>query len=322
MAEMTLIQALNTALREEMERDENVFCMGEDLREMGGSFGVTTGLYKTWPNRVINTPLAEAGTCNMCVGAALYGKRPVFEIMFGDFAPLIADAITNQSSKMRYMSNGKACVPLVIRGPQGAGGGIGAHHSQIVESWFMNMPGLKILTPSTPQDGYGLLKAAIRDNNPVLFWEHKALYRVKGEVTTGDIIPIGKANVVKEGTDITVVANQLMFVQFATKVMPELEKNGISVELIDPRTVKPFDYETVEKSVRKTGRLLLLNESCREGSWTGEVASNITEACFDSLKTPVRRIGSIDSAIPYGSSEWFVVPNMQTVAKTVTEMVK
>jgi len=316
-----MIQALNIALREEMERDENVFMIGEDLREMGGTFGITNGLFETWPDRVINTPLAEAGTANMSVGAALYGKRPVFEIMFADFSPLIYDAIANQAAKMRYMSHGKVSVPIVFRGPQGAGGGIGAHHSQTVDSWFMNIPGLKMVTPTTPQDAYGLMKAAIRDNNPVLFWEHKALYRIPGEVELGEVIPIGKAKVAKEGKDLTIVANQLMFMQIA-KTLPEFAKLGIDVELIDPRTLKPFDYETVEKSVRKTGRLLLVSEGCREGNWTAEIASNISESCYDALKGPVRRLGAVDSPIPYAKAEWFMIPNMETVVKTAAEMVK
>ncbi|OLR55895.1 hypothetical protein BHK98_07370 [Hornefia porci] len=323
MAEMTMIQALNTALKEEMERDENVFLMGEDIREMGSTFGVTTGLYKIWPDRVINTPLAEAGTANMCVGAALYGKRPVFEIMFADFSTLIYDAIVNQASKMRYMSHGKVCCPVVFRGPQGAGGGIGAHHSQTVDSWFMNAPGLKMVEPSTPQDAYGLMKASIRDNNPVLFWEHKALYRVPGDVQTGEdqIVPIGKAKVCKEGTDITVVAGQLMLMRIF-KLLPELEKAGISIELIDPRTIKPFDYETVEASVRKTGRLLMVAEGCREGNWTADIASNIGETCYNALKGPVRRLGAIDSPIPYATAELFMIPSEDSIAKTIKEMVK
>ncbi|WP_281673025.1 alpha-ketoacid dehydrogenase subunit beta [Pseudoramibacter alactolyticus] len=323
MAEMTMIQVLNTALREEIERDENVFIIGEDLREMGSTFGVTTGLYQTWPDRVINTPLAEAGTANMSVGAALYGKRPVFEIMFADFSTLIYDAIVNQASKMRYMSHGKVTCPIVFRGPQGAGGGIGAHHSQTVDSWFMNVPGLKMVTPSTPQDAYGLLKASIRDNNPVLFWEHKALYRVPGEVMTGDdqIVQIGQAKTVKEGSDITIVANQLMLMSIL-KTLPEIEKESISVELIDPRTIKPFDYKAVETSVKKTGRLLLVSEGCREGNWTAEIASNISESCFESLKSPVRRLGAVDSPIPYAKAELFMIPSMESVIKTVGEMMQ
>jgi pyruvate/2-oxoglutarate/acetoin dehydrogenase E1 component len=323
MAEMTMIQALNTALREEMERDDNVFMIGEDLREMGSTFGVTKDLYKIWPDRVINTPLAEAGTANMCVGAALYGKRPVFEIMFADFSTLIYDAIVNQASKMRYMSHGKVCCPVVFRGPQGSGGGIGAHHSQTVDSWFMNVPGLKMVEPTTPQDGYGLMKAAIRDNNPVLFWEHKALYRVPGEVITGEdqIAPIGKAKVCKEGTDLTIVTNQLMFMRIY-KMLPEIEKSGVSVELIDPRTIKPFDYETVEASVRKTGRLLLVSEGCREGNWTAEVASNISESCYSDLKGPVRRLGAVDSPIPYATAELFMIPSVESIAETIKDMTK
>ena len=321
MAEMTMIKALNTALREEMERDENVFMIGEDLREMGGTFGITAGLYKTWPDRVVNTPLAEAGTANMSVGAALYGKRPVFEIMFADFSPLIYDAIVNQASKMRYMSHGQVSVPFVFRGPQGAGGGIGAHHSQTVDSWFMNIPGLKMVTPTTPLDGYSLMKAAIRDNNPVLFWEHKALYRVPGEVQTGEdqIIPIGKAKVAKEGKDLTIVANQLMFMRVA-KLIPEIEKQGISVELIDPRTIKPFDYDTVEKSVNKTGRLLIVSEGCREGNWSAEIASNISETCYDALKGPVRRLGAVDSPIPYAKAELFMIPNEDQILAEIKKM--
>lgn len=321
MAEMTMIAALNQALREEMERDKNVFCMGEDIAIMGGTFGITRGLNDQFPGRVIDTPLCEAGPASMCVGAALYGRRPVMEIMFADFIGITYDAIVNQAAKMRYMSNGRTACPVVFRGPQGAGGGIGAHHSQVVDSWFMNIPGLKIVTPSTPADAYGLMKASIRDNNPVVFLEHKSLYRLPGSMDGAEILPLGKAHVARTGTDITVVANQLMFLR-AAGLVDQLAKEGISVELIDPRTIKPFDYETVQESVRKTGRLLVVSEGCLTGNWTADVASNIMENCFDSLKAPIKRLGGEDSSIPYAKAELFMIPTVEKIGAAIREMVK
>lgn len=321
MAEITMIAALNQALREEMEQDKNVFCIGEDIATMGGTFGITYGLAAQFPGRVIDTPICEAGPASMCVGAALYGRRPVMEIMFADFATLSYDAIVNQAAKMRYMSNGRACCPIVFRAPQGAGGGIGAHHSQVVESWFMNIPGLKVVTPSTPADAYGLMKASIRDNNPVVFLEHKSLYAQTGSINAGEVLPLSKAHVACPGSDITVVANQLMFL-FAAGLVEQLAAEGISVELIDPRTIKPFDYETVQESVRKTGRLLLVSEGCLTGNWTADVASNIAENCFDSLKAPVKRLGGEDSSIPYAKAELFMIPNAEKIGAAIREMVK
>lgn len=321
MADMTMIAALNQALREEMELDKNVFCIGEDIDRMGGSFGVTTGLGQQFPGRVIDTPLAEAGPASMCVGAALYGRRPVMEIMFADFMTIPYDAIVNQAAKMRYMSNGRTTCPIVFRAPQGMGGGIGAHHSQTVDSWFMNAPGLKIVTPSTPADAYALMKASIRDNNPVVFLEHKALYGSTGPINPGEVLPLGKANVAIPGEHITVVANQLMFVQLA-QAAGELAKMGISMELIDPRTIKPFDYETVQESVRKTGRLLLVSEGCLTGNWTADVAANIADNCFDSLKAPIKRMGAVDSSIPYAGAEWLLLPTAEQVVGTIVSMVK
>jgi len=321
MAEkMTTIAALNTAIREEMERDKNVFCIGEDIAEMGGTFGVTKGLLEKFPGRVINTPISEAAPASMCVGAALHGKRPIMELMFADFLTVPYDSIVNQAAKMRYMSHGQATVPVVFRAPQGVGGGIGAHHSQTVDSWFMNAPGLKIVTPSSPQDAYGLMKAAIRDDNPVVFLEHKALYRIDGPVALGEITPLGQANVVKPGKDITVVANQLMLGQIAKGLLPEL--SDIDIELIDPRTIKPFDYETVYKSVAKTGRILFVSEGPITGSWTADVAAKVAENCFDSLKAPIRRIGGLDSSLPYAKAEWFMVPQMKHVGETICALVK
>jgi pyruvate/2-oxoglutarate/acetoin dehydrogenase E1 component len=239
------------------------------------------------------------------------------ELMFADFFTLAYDSIVNQASKMRYMSHGEACVPVVYRGPQGVGAGIGAHHSQTVDSWFMNAPGVKIVTPSTPQDAYGLMKSSIRDNNPVVFFEHKALYRIAGEVTPGECIPLSKANIVKPGNDVTVVSSQLMLAQIG-KLLPEL--GGIDVELIDPRTIKPFDYDTIYKSVQKTGRILFVSEGCNTGNWTADIAANVAENCFDSLKKPIKRIGAIDSPLPYAKAEFFIVPNVQAIGKAIKEL--
>lgn len=321
MAEMTTIAAINLAIDEEMAHDKNVLCIGEDIAEMGGTFGITRGLFEKYPGRIINTPMSEAGPASMCVGMALYGKRPVMELMFADFFTLAYDSIVNQAAKMRYMSHGVATVPVVYRGPQGLGAGIGAHHSQTVDAWFLNAPGLKIVTPSTAQDAYGLMKSSIRDDNPVVFLEHKALYRVAMPVEPGELIPLGKANVVKPGKDITVISNQLMLAQIG-KLLPELAAAGIDVELIDPRTLKPFDYETVYKSVAKTGRVLFVSEGPITGSWTADVAAKVAENCFDSLKAPIHRLGAYDSPLPYAKAEFFMVPNPATIAETIRKMVR
>jgi pyruvate dehydrogenase E1 component beta subunit len=297
--------------------------MGEDIGKMGGTWACTKGLLEQFgKERVIDTPMSEIGFTTMGVGAALYGKRPVVEIMFADFIGLAYDSIANQAAKMRYMSNGQATVPMVIRTAQGMGGGIGAHHSQSIEGWFMNIPGIKIVAPSTPYDVKGLLKSAVRDDNPVLFLEHKALYRRQGQIPEEEYtIPIGKAKVVKEGTDVTVIANQLELM-FTLEVASELEKEGISIEIIDPMTIKPLDTETIYESVKKTGKVLVIQEGCRTGGYGAEISASIAEDCFSYLKAPVKRLGAYDSPIPYGKSEFFMIPTKTHIEKAIRELVK
>ncbi len=323
MKEVFYLQAVNEALREEMARDEKVFCMGEDIGKMGGTWACTKGLLEQFgKERVIDTPMSEIGFTTMGVGAALYGKRPVVEIMFADFIGLAYDSIANQAAKMRYMSNGQVTVPMVVRTAQGMGGGIGAHHSQSIEGWFMNIPGIKIVAPSTPYDVKGLLKSAVRDDNPVLFLEHKALYRRQGQIPEEEYtIPIGKAKVVKEGTDVTVIANQLELM-FTLEVASELEKEGISIEIIDPMTIKPLDTETIYESVKKTGKVLVIQEGCRTGGYGAEISASIAEDCFSYLKAPVKRLGAYDSPIPYGKSEFFMIPTKTHIEKAIRELVK
>lgn len=322
MKDLTMNVALNEAITEEMERDPNVFVLGEDIAKMGGSWGITKGLLaKYGPERVIDTPLCEAGPLAMAIGAALYGKRPIMEIMFADFLSVVYDGIVNQAAKMRYMAGGKVACPMVIRGAQGAGSGIGAHHSQSVEGWFMNVPGLKIVCPTTPYQAKGLMKAAIRDDNPVLFLEPKNLFRIPGKVPEGDyIVEIGKADVEKEGTDVTIIAYQLELIR-AREAAAELEKQGISVEIVNPVTIKPFDKETIFASVRKTGRVLIAHEGCKTGGFGAELSAAITESCFEYLKAPIKRLGAFDSPIPYGKAEFFMIPTVADIINTAKSLV-
>lgn len=323
MAEKIMIMALNEALHEEMGRDENVFVVGEDVALMGGSWKVTSGLLKRFgEERVIDAPISEMGYTAMALGQTLMGRRPVVEIMFADMLTFAYDSLVNQASKFHYMTGGLLNAPMVIRAAQGVGGGIGCQHSQSTEGWFMNVPGIKIVSPSTPADAKGLLKSAIRDNNPVLFLEHKALYRMSGEIPEGEYtIPLGKANRVKEGKDLTIVASQLML-RFALAIVPELEKQGVSVEVIDPRTIKPFDRDMLCESAKKTGRVMIIHENCREGGYGAEMAASIYEDCLEYMKKPIVRLCGADSCIPYGPAEWFLFPNKDSILKSALELAK
>jgi pyruvate/2-oxoglutarate/acetoin dehydrogenase E1 component len=323
MSEKIMIRALNEALHEEMGRDENVFVIGEDVAKMGGSWQVTAGLLQKYgAERVIDTPISEMGYTAMSLGQTLMGRRPVIEVMFADMLTFAYDSIVNQATKFHYMTGGLVDAPIVIRAAQGVGGGIGCQHSQSTEGWFMNVPGIKIISPSTPADAKGLLKSAIRDNNPVLFLEHKALYKMSGDVPDGEyVIPIGKASRVKEGKDLTIIASQVML-RFALAIVPELEKEGISVEVIDPRTIKPFDRDMLCESAKKTGRVMIIHENCREGGYGAEMAATIYEECLPYLKKPVARLGGADSCIPYGPAEWFLFPNKDTILQTARDLMK
>jgi len=314
------IEALRTALREEMRRDKSVFIMGEDITRYG--FGVNRGLLEEFgPERVRNTPISEAAIIGSAVGAALRRMRPVVEIMFVDFIMIGMDQIVNQAAKMSYLSNGELSVPMVIRTPEGTewfGGG--AQHSQTLHSMFMNIPGLKLVIPSDPYDAKGLLKSAIRDDNPVIFFEHKELYTQKGEVPEEEYtIPLGKATIKRQGKDITLVATSWM-VKHSLEVAEDL-KGKISIEVIDPRTLVPLDKETIINSVKKTGRLLVVDESPVSGGVQGEIISVVIQEAFWNMEFPPRRIGSLNTPIPFSSTlEKEVIPTKGKIKEEILSM--
>jgi pyruvate/2-oxoglutarate/acetoin dehydrogenase E1 component len=293
--------AIRDVIAEEMRRDERVFIMGEDVETLGGIFGCTRDLYKEFgTQRVRNTPISEAAIVGAGVGAACAGMRPIVELMYMDFTFVAMDQILNQAAKTRYIFGGKAKIPLVIRGQQGIGRGNAATHSQSVETIFMHIPGLKVVCPSTAADAAGLLRTAIRDDNPIMFFEHKALYQVKSEVPDDPefMIPFGQADVKREGTDITIVAN-LLYVSRALKAAEKLAEDGISAEVIDPRTLVPLDLDTIEKSVKKTGRLVVVHEAHRTAGWGAEIAAEITERVFPYLDAPPLRLGAKACPLPF-----------------------
>jgi len=314
-------QAIKDTTAEEMRRDERVFVMGEDVEVLGGIFGCTRGLADEFgAERVRNTPISEAGFIGAGLGAACCGMRPIAELMYMDFAMVALDQIVNQVAKTRYIFGGKAKIPLVIRGQQGVGRGNAATHSQSVEVLFTHFPGLKVVMPSTPADAAGLLRTAIRDDNPVVFIEHKALYVTKGEVPDDPdfMIPFGKAKIVIEGTDATVVATHT-YVQKAVDMADRLYKDhGISVEVIDPRTLVPFDKETVINSVKKTGRAVVVHEAHKVCGIGAEIASVIQEEAFPYLDAPVIRLGAKQCPLPFNLGlENAVVPQPQDIYDAV-----
>lgn len=299
--EITYAQAIREALAEEMRRDESVFIMGEDIGVYGGAFGVTLDLVKEFgPDKVMDTPLSEAAIVGAATGAAVLGMRPVAEVQFSDFLTIGADQLVNQAAKMRYMLGGKARVPMVVRTPLGSGTGAAAQHSQSLETWFMHIPGLKVLAPATPYDAKGLLKSAIRDDNPVVFFEHKLLYRTTGPVPADEYtVPIGKAAVRREGGDVTVVASSIM-VPRSLAAAEQLAAEGIDIEVIDLRSLRPLDTETIIASVCKTGRAVVVHEANRFCGFGGEIVGTIVESeAFDFLDAPIIRLGGKDVPIPY-----------------------
>jgi pyruvate/2-oxoglutarate/acetoin dehydrogenase E1 component len=303
--EMSYQEAIREALREEMARDERVFLMGEDIAKHGGAFGVTRTLFDQFgPERVRNTPISENTIVGAGTGAALAGLRPVMEIMFVDFSGLAMDQICTQAAKLRFMTGGQCKVPWVLRMPQGGGAGksTAAQHSQSLEMWFANIPGLKVVLPSTPYDAKGLLKAAIRDDNPVIFLEHKLLYSFRGRVPDNDyVLPLGKCDVKREGKDVTVVASGAM-VWHAMLAASILAREGISVEVVDVRTISPLDEDTIGRSAQKTGRIVLVAEPCRSYGPTGEWAMVVIERAFDYLQAPIIRVTGRFSPIPFADS--------------------
>ncbi len=300
MAEKTYMQALNDALREEMESDPNVLIFGEDVGQFGGCFGVTKGLFEQFgEQRVRDTPITESAIVGAATGAAAAGLRPVCELMFVDFIGVSMDQLFNQAAKMRYMFGGKTTIPMVLRAPQGAGIGAAAQHSQSLESWFMHIPGLKVAMPATPADAYGLLKSAIRDDNPVVFLEHKVLYGVAGEVPDdAGPIPFGKAKICREGTDVTIVALSRM-VYSALEAAETLAEKGISAEVIDPRTVSPLDMETILNSVKKTHSLVVAHEAVKVAGAGAEIAAQVAEEAIDYLDAPIIRVGAPFTPVPF-----------------------
>ena len=293
-------EALNEALREEMRRDPLVFCFGEGVAERGGSFLVTSGLLEEFgPQRVLDTPISEMAIAGGCVGAAIVGARPVGEILFIDFMTLTMDMVVNQAAKYNFMTGGNGKVPMVLRTQGGCGKGLAAQHSQSLEAWFFHIPGLKVVMPSTPYDAKGLLKSAIRDDDPVIFIEHKRLYAQKGVVPEEEyLIPIGKGNIKRAGKDVTVFAYSLM-VDVALAAAAELAKEGVEVEIIDPRSLVPMDYDLILESVKKTGRLVIVQEACRRGGVGAEIAAFVAENAFDYLDAPIVRAAGLNLPIPY-----------------------
>lgn len=324
MRKITYREALREALREEMRRDPTVFLLGEDIgRYWGGAFKVTEGLAEEFGDeRVRDTPISESAIIGAAVGAAITGMRPIAEIMFGDLTALAVDQIANQAAKIRYMFGGQAKVPLVIRTPFGAGVNIAAHHSQSLEAWYMHVPGLYVAVPSTPYDAKGLLKTAIRNDNPVFFCEHKLLYPIEGEVPEEEYtVPLGVADVKREGEDVTVVAT-LYMVHKALEAAEKLETEGISVEVVDPRTLTPLDKQTIIKSVKKTGRLVVVSEDCKTAGVSAEIAAVVAEEAIDYLDAPIKRVAEPDTPIPFSPPlEQYVIPNEKSIIKAVREVV-
>ncbi|MTW85074.1 alpha-ketoacid dehydrogenase subunit beta [Virgibacillus dakarensis] len=324
MPVMSYIQAVTTALKEEMHRDENVFVLGEDVGKKGGVFGATKGLYDEFGDmRVLDTPLAESAIAGVGIGAAMYGKRPVAEMQFADFIMPAVNQIISEASRIRYRSNNDWDCPITIRAPYGGGVHGALYHSQSVEAVFANQPGLKIVMPSTPYDVKGLLKASVRANDPVLFFEHKRAYRLlKGEVPEDDyVLPIGKADVKREGSDITIITYGLC-VHFALQAAEKLAEEGIDAYILDLRTIYPLDKEAIIEAAQRTGKVLLVTEDNKEGSVIGEVAAIIAENCLFDLDAPIKRLAGPEiPAMPYAPTmEKFFMVNPDKVEKAMREL--
>jgi pyruvate dehydrogenase E1 component beta subunit len=322
MATMTFAQALNNAHKLEMQRDPNIYVAGEDVGVYGGIFGVTGGLLDQFGDkRVRDTPITESAIIGTAVGAAAAGLRPVIELMFVDFIGVALDQLYNQAAKMKYMFGGKAKLPITLRTTCGAGMGAAAQHSQCLEAWFMHIPGLKVVMPSTPYDAKGLLISAIRDDNPVVFLEHKMLYGTQGEVPEESYaIPLGKADIKREGKDITVVATSMM-VGRALSAAEKLVGEGISLEVVDPRTLSPLDEETILNSVRKTHRLLIVHEEVKFAGSGAEIAAMVAEKAFDYLDAPIVRIGAPFTPVPFSPPlEQEFIPSEEKIIQAVKKL--
>jgi len=324
MSEMTFAHAIRASLREAMEVDPTVFMLGEDIGVYGGAFGVTDGLLAEFgPERIRDTPISEAAIIGAAIGAALGGMRPVAELQFFDFILLAMDQLVNQAAKIHYMFGGTVPVPIVVRGPAGSGTGAAAQHSQSLEALFTHIPGLKVVAPSSPRDAKGLLTAAIRDPNPVVFIEHKLLYRLKGDVPDGEyVVPIGSAEVKREGRDVTIVATQIM-VPRALAAADRLAVDGIQVEVVDPRTLSPLDVDTIVASVKKTGHLLIAHEAVKSGGIGAEIAASVVESdAFEYLEASLVRVAGQPTPIPYNRDlERCAVPQQEDIEAAVRKLV-
>lgn len=322
MRELTYAQAINEALMQNLERDERVFLMGEDIGKYGGIFQATAGLLdKFGSGRIIDTPISESGFVGAAIGAALTGMRPVVEIMFIDFTTVAMDMIVNQMAKIHYMFGGKGKIPLVLRTNIGAGRGAAAQHSQSFHAFFVHIPGLKVITPSTPYDAKGLLNTAIRDEDPVLFIEHKKLYAIKGEVPEEYYtLPFGKAELKKEGKDITIVATHAM-VSRSLSVAEEFAKEEIDIEVVDPRTLRPLDKDSILRSVKKTGRLIVADEGPVTCGVSAEISATVAEEAVEYLQAPILRVGSPDTPVPFSPPlEKIYIPDEEDVREAVQRM--
>ncbi len=323
MSVITIREALNQALREELGRDENVFLMGEEVGAYQGAYKVSKGLLDEFGDkRVIDSPITELGFAGLGVGAAMAGLRPVIEFMTFNFSILATDQIINSAAKMLYMSGGQFKIPIVFRGPNGSAYQVSSQHSQALESWYAHFPGLKVVMPSTPADAKGLLKSAIRDDDPVIFLEQERMYGMKGEVPDDPdfLVPLGVAEVKREGKDATIVARS-MTVPLALKAAEELEKQGVSVEVIDPRTIRPLDIATIIKSVQKTNRVVIAEESHAFCGVGAELSAQIMERAFDYLDAPVKRISGVDTPMPYAKNlEKLALPDVERIIAAVREV--
>ncbi len=321
--ELTYLEAIREAMVQEMRRDADVFLIGEDIGIYGGAFGMSKGMLEEFgPERIIDTPISEGGIAGTATGAALMGMRPIMEIMFSDFVTLAADQLVNQAAKMRFMFGGKVSLPMVVRLPAGSGTGAAAQHSQCLENWFINVPGLKVVAPASPADAKGLLTAAIRDNNPVMFMEHKLLYRIKGEVPEEQYeIPLGNARTAREGKDLTILAYSIM-VPRALEAAAQLEKEGIDIEVIDLRSLKPLDEAAIHASVSKTGRVMICHEAPVTGGFGGELAAVISEGpSFDFLDAPIVRLAGRNVPIPYNRIlERAAVPQVEDIVAAARKL--
>ncbi|MCM8814880.1 MAG: alpha-ketoacid dehydrogenase subunit beta [Candidatus Omnitrophica bacterium] len=307
-----------------MARDEKVFLMGEDIAIYGGAYGVTSGLLNKYgEERVRDTPISEAAIVGAGLGSALLGYRPVVEIMYIDFIGLCMDQLNNQVAKIRYMFGGKCTVPLTIRTEGGAGRTLGAHHSQSLEAWLMHIPGIKVVMPATPADAKGLLKSSIRDNNPVVFIEHKMLYNTKGFVPENEyLVPIGVADIKRTGNDVTVLTYSRMLL-FSLKAAEILEKDGISVEVVDLRTLLPLDKTTIKNSVMKTNRVVIVEEDTKTAGAGAEIGMTVVEECFDYLDAPVKRVAGADVPMPKAPNlESLAIPSVETIVQGIMEVMK